>query len=237
MKKCGIGAFINKNNKKAYYFNSKNVYKRLYDYKKQLNRGDFTNKALQEDWSQLGSDGFEWKVVEYCPCNELNKRKNRYLKLNPKNYNEVKASKKKPKKKNKALKPTVIESSTPNRYSPSYKETERWEYETVKTHNSKREKTKRTKIIEDNSKRVILEEENIKTVRVEKKRKQIPNTVSPLEKSARDYVDEICKNEREALKSELYYYIKKAIADKTINKSNFKRKIYDEMEMRKIKYH
>ena len=182
-------------------------------------------------------------MVEYCPCNELNKRKNRYLKLNPKNYNEVKASKNKPKKKSKALKPTVIESATPKRYSPSYKETERWEHETVTTHNSKREKTKRTKIIEDDSKRVVLEEENIKTVRFEKKIKPtiktispIENIISPLEKLARAYVDKICKDERKALKSELYHYIKKAIGEKTINESNYKRKIYEEMKMRKIKY-
>lgn len=66
MIKSGIYQITNKINGKKYIGSSKDIYKRWYQHKYELNKNKHGNKHLQNAWNKYGQDSFEFEIIEEC---------------------------------------------------------------------------------------------------------------------------------------------------------------------------
>lgn len=80
----GIYTIINKTNGQRYIGQSKNVKTRLWQHKSLLKNNKHKYKTgelslLQKAWNKYGEDAFEFKIVEFCEVDELNKREQYWI--------------------------------------------------------------------------------------------------------------------------------------------------------------
>lgn len=81
MQKSGIYAIENLVNGKIYIGQSRNIKKRLSEHKRNLRNGKHGNIHLQRAWDKCGPIGFEFKIIEECFENELDKKEIYYIAL------------------------------------------------------------------------------------------------------------------------------------------------------------
>ena len=171
MKECGIGAIINKKNKKVYIFSSRDLQKLKESYKKQLNSNKFTNKPLQKDWKKFGQRNFSFKTLEKCPYYKLDKRKNYYLGRYTNKYNFQNGQSSKKQKKNlpqKTHKNKIIKhEEITEKINKKAKHYERQEKRVILQEN----KTKR-RIITEERKIIIKEEDKSRLIESKPKKKK-----------------------------------------------------------------
>ncbi len=77
---CGIYKIENMKNKMCYIGASEDIYKRLYDHRKMLEKNSHPNKSLQEDWNNDGSFSFNFEIVEICNFEKLDNLEISYIK-------------------------------------------------------------------------------------------------------------------------------------------------------------
>jgi group I intron endonuclease len=77
---CGVYAIENTKDGSVYIGQSVNIEQRFKTHQYQLRIGYHTNHALQRAWKEYGKSSFVFKVLEYCPESELDKREYHYIK-------------------------------------------------------------------------------------------------------------------------------------------------------------
>lgn len=87
IEKCGIYIITNIINGHRYIGSAKNLYKRLYDHKWELNKNKHTNNYLQNAWNKYGEDNFEYGILEYCEENIRLNRETYYVDIIKPEYN------------------------------------------------------------------------------------------------------------------------------------------------------
>jgi group I intron endonuclease len=70
----GIYEIINVRNQKRYIGQTKNLYRRQCSHIGKLRRNIHPNKHLQNAWNKYGEDVFQFRVLEYCPLENLDAR-------------------------------------------------------------------------------------------------------------------------------------------------------------------
>lgn len=92
MVRCGVANIVNKKNGKKYTIRFTDLDKRIKDYLINLERGNFHNKQLQNDYDKYGNYNFEVETVfEGCKESEINERGKSEIQNNgDKSYNIVK---------------------------------------------------------------------------------------------------------------------------------------------------
>lgn len=77
----GIYCIINKINNKIYIGQSKNLLKRKKEHKKGLKYGKHHNSHLQNAYDNYGKENFFFKILMYCPQEELNKYEDFFINI------------------------------------------------------------------------------------------------------------------------------------------------------------
>ena len=72
--KIGIYKIINLTNKKVYIGQSKSIFERWQEHKRDLNNNTHGNPHLQNAWNKYGKEYFEFGIVEECSMNQLNEK-------------------------------------------------------------------------------------------------------------------------------------------------------------------
>lgn len=75
----GIYIIVNVKSKKVYIGQAQNISKRWGYHKRGLKHGNHSNRHLQFAWNKYGEKSFIFKVLEYCPIEQLNEREQHYL--------------------------------------------------------------------------------------------------------------------------------------------------------------
>jgi group I intron endonuclease len=75
----GIYVIINKKNNKVYIGQAQNIYKRWGEHRRTLKSGKHANRYLQAAWNKFGETAFQFKILEYCPIEQLNEREQHFL--------------------------------------------------------------------------------------------------------------------------------------------------------------
>lgn len=75
----GIYAIVNLKNGKIYIGQTANFRKRFTAHKSFLRTGSHPNHHLQAAWNKYGEGAFEFKKLEYCSVEDLDKREQHYL--------------------------------------------------------------------------------------------------------------------------------------------------------------
>ena len=75
----GIYEIYNKINCKRYIGQSINVRTRLLKHRNFLNKNKHQNNHLQNSWNKHGEDNFEFRVLEYCIIEDLDKKEDFYI--------------------------------------------------------------------------------------------------------------------------------------------------------------
>lgn len=75
----GIYIIRNKKNDKIYIGQAQNISKRWGEHRRTLESGKHTNRHLQFAWNKYGAGSFEFKVLERCAIDQLDKREQHYL--------------------------------------------------------------------------------------------------------------------------------------------------------------
>lgn len=78
---CGIYKIINNVNGKLYIGQSKRIYTRWTEHKKELRRGKHGNPYLQKAWDKYGEAAFSHELIEECSEDILDERECYYIKL------------------------------------------------------------------------------------------------------------------------------------------------------------
>lgn len=77
---CGIYCIENIQNAKKYIGLSRNIKRRWFEHKSELNRNDHNNKYLQSSWNKYGASKFTFYIVELCEEENLSEREKYYIK-------------------------------------------------------------------------------------------------------------------------------------------------------------
>ena len=67
---------------KIYIGQSKNIYARWYEHKRELNKNEHHSRYLQRSWNKNGQDNFEFLIVEICDIEELNEKEIYWIEKN-----------------------------------------------------------------------------------------------------------------------------------------------------------
>lgn len=70
----GIYKITNVVNNKVYIGQSKDINKRWYSHRSELNGNKHNNEHLQNSWNKYGCDSFKFEIVELCEQSELNNK-------------------------------------------------------------------------------------------------------------------------------------------------------------------
>ena len=77
---CGIYCIENAINNKKYIGLSRDIVRRWYEHKSELNNNKHDNKYLQTSWNKYGNDKFNFYVIETCREEVLSDRESYYIK-------------------------------------------------------------------------------------------------------------------------------------------------------------
>lgn len=78
-KKCGIYCIENLINHKKYIGLSRDIYRRWFQHRSELNRHKHNNQYLQASWDKYGAENFSFTIVELCDENVLSERECYYI--------------------------------------------------------------------------------------------------------------------------------------------------------------
>jgi group I intron endonuclease len=75
----GIYIVLNTKNGKVYLGQAQDLRKRWQNHRSALRRGHHCNHHLQNAWNKYGAKAFQFKVLEYCPIEQLNEREQHHI--------------------------------------------------------------------------------------------------------------------------------------------------------------
>jgi group I intron endonuclease len=78
-KKSCIYQIVNTTNGRIYIGSAVNMYNRYHRHVCVLNKGQHSNRFLQNDWNKCGQDNFYFEVIEYTPIENLLDQEQQYL--------------------------------------------------------------------------------------------------------------------------------------------------------------
>lgn len=76
----GIYVILNTINHKIYLGQAQDIRKRWGEHRHTLKYNKHKNRHLQAAWNKYGAKAFEFKILEYCTIEQLDKREDHYLK-------------------------------------------------------------------------------------------------------------------------------------------------------------